>query len=484
MGALVGTSRTKDQAIAVMKFIEAIAEKTLRSTVTLTASRGRGKSAALGIAMASAVAYGYSNIFVTSPSPENLKTLFEFVFKGFDALGYEEHMDYDIVQSTNPEFNNAIVRVNIFKRDHRQTIQYIQPQDAHTLGQAELVVIDEAAAIPLPLVKALLGPYLVFMASTINGYEGTGRSLSLKLIKQLREQSRGFVGKEANAAEIAKNKTAGATGGARTLREIELKEPIRYAPEDPVEKWLNKLLCLDATVVQKNISGCPAKEECQLFYVNRDTLFSYHPVSETFLQRMMALYVASHYKNTPDDLQLLSDAPSHHLFVLLPPIKEGDRSLPDPLCVLQVCLEGEISKQTVLNSLSRGVRAAGDLIPWLISQQFQDDDFASLSGARVVRIATHPDYVKMGYGSRALDLLSQFYEGQFSMLSEDDDEKPDYHMARVDDSELEGASLMTDDIKIRDPKKMPPLLLKLSEKKAEKLHWLGVSYGLTAPLHK
>ncbi|KAF9205707.1 hypothetical protein BGZ49_003683 [Haplosporangium sp. Z 27] len=484
MGALVGTARTKDQAIAVMKFIEAIAEKTLRSTVTLTASRGRGKSAALGIAMASAVAYGYSNIFVTSPSPENLKTLFEFVFKGFDALGYEEHMDYDIVQSTNPEFNNAIVRVNIFKRDHRQTIQYIQPQDAHTLGQAELVVIDEAAAIPLPLVKALLGPYLVFMASTINGYEGTGRSLSLKLIKQLREQSRGFVGKELNAAELAKSKATGTATGARTLREIELKEPIRYAPEDPTEKWLNKLLCLDATIIQKNISGCPAKEECQLFYVNRDTLFSYHPVSETFLQRMMALYVASHYKNTPNDLQLLSDAPSHHLFVLLPPIKEGDRSLPDPLCVLQVCLEGEISKQTVLNSLSRGVRAAGDLIPWLISQQFQDDDFASLSGARVVRIATHPDYVKMGYGSRALELLSQFYEGQFSILSEDDDEKPEYNMSRVDDSELENATLMTDDIKIRDPKKMPPLLLKLSEKKAEKLHWLGVSYGLTAPLHK
>lgn len=37
------------------------------------------------------------------------------------------------------------------------------------LGQAELLVIDEAAAIPLPLVKKLLGPYLVFMASTING---------------------------------------------------------------------------------------------------------------------------------------------------------------------------------------------------------------------------------------------------------------------------------------------------------------------------
>jgi N-acetyltransferase 10 len=53
--------------------------------------------------------------------------------------------------------------------------------------QAELVAIDEAAAIPLPLVKKLLGPYLVFMSSTINGYEGTGRSLSLKLVQQLRQ---------------------------------------------------------------------------------------------------------------------------------------------------------------------------------------------------------------------------------------------------------------------------------------------------------
>jgi tRNA(Met) C34 N-acetyltransferase TmcA len=49
---------------------------------------------------------------------------------GLDALGYEEHLDYDIAQSTNPEFGNAIVRVNVF-RDHRQTVQYIAPEDAH-----------------------------------------------------------------------------------------------------------------------------------------------------------------------------------------------------------------------------------------------------------------------------------------------------------------------------------------------------------------
>jgi N-acetyltransferase 10 len=122
VGELVKLAKTVDQAQAILTFVDAIAEKTLSSTVTLTAGRGRGKSAALGLAIAAALGHGYSNIFVTSPSPENLKTLFEFIFKGMDALGYEEHLDYDILQSTNPDFNKAIVRVNIF-RQHRQTIQ-------------------------------------------------------------------------------------------------------------------------------------------------------------------------------------------------------------------------------------------------------------------------------------------------------------------------------------------------------------------------
>jgi len=41
-----------------VKFIDAIAEKTLRTTVTMTAARGRGKSAALGLSIAGAVAMG------------------------------------------------------------------------------------------------------------------------------------------------------------------------------------------------------------------------------------------------------------------------------------------------------------------------------------------------------------------------------------------------------------------------------------------
>ncbi|OBT77245.1 hypothetical protein VF21_04072 [Pseudogymnoascus sp. 05NY08] len=491
VGSLITLAKTVDQAKALLTFVDAIAEKTLKSTVTLTAARGRGKSAALGVAVAAAVAHGYSNIFITSPSPENLKTLFEFIFKGFDSLGYMDHVDYSIIQSTNPDFNKAIVRVNVH-RQHRQTIQYIRPQDAHVLGQAELLVIDEAAAIPLPLVRKLMGPYLVFMASTINGYEGTGRSLSLKLIKQLREQSRGTTKSTGEDAEMdrtsgkAIKSDNGFTGG-RSLREITLSEPIRYTQGDLVEKWLNNLLCLDATLPRSklNTQGCPHPSQCQLLNVNRDTLFSFHPVSEKFLQQMIALYVASHYKNSPDDLQLMSDAPAHQLFVLVPPVSEDSARLPEPLVVIQIALEGQISKQSVLNSLARGQRAAGDLIPWLVSQQFQDEDFAGLSGARIVRIATNPDYIGMGYGARAIELLNDFYEGKFANLSEDAAPlSAEQSITRVTDEELANATLLDDDIKVRDIRKMPPLFSKLTERQPDNLDYIGVSYGLTQPLHK
>lgn len=201
----------------------------------------------------------------------------------------------------------------------------------------------------------------------------TGRSLSLKLIQQLRNQNN-TSGRESSQTAVVsrdnKEKDSHLHAQSRQLREISLDEPIRYAPWRPIEKWLNKLLCLDVTLIKNPrfaARGTPHPSQCNLFVVNRDTLFSYHPVSENFLEKMMALYVSSHYKNSPNDLQLMSDAPAHQLFVLLPPIdpKDGGR-IPDPLCVVQIALEGEISKQSVRNSLSRGQRAGG-ICSWLIS---------------------------------------------------------------------------------------------------------------------
>ncbi|KAI4993046.1 hypothetical protein ZWY2020_007359 [Hordeum vulgare] len=425
----------------------------LRSTVALLAARGRGKSAALGLAIAGAIAAGYSNIFVTAPSPENLNTLFDFVCKGINAMEYKEHLHYDVVKSSDPNLRKAIIQINVHKQ-HRQTIQYLKPHDHGKLSQVELLVIDEAAAIPLPIVKALLGPYLVFLSSTVNGYEGTGRSLSLKLLQQLESQSQ---------------PSASSDGPSRLFKKIELNESIRYASGDPIETWLNELLCLDLANSIPNISRLPHPEHCQLYYVNRDTLFSYHKESEVFLQRMMALYVASHYKNSPNDLQLMADAPAHHLFVLLGPVNESENQLPDILCVIQVCLEGQISRKSAIRSLNEGHAPSGDQIPWKFCEQFQDNVFPSLSGARIVRIAVHPSALRLGYGSAAVKLLSSYYQGEMTVFKDAEEvEEPDVTISEA----AEKASLLEESIKPRA--NLPPLLL----------HYLGVSFGLTQELFR
>lgn len=476
IGDIVQTVKTVDQAKALLTFVEAAADKSLRCTVALTAGRGRGKSAAIGLSLAAAIAYGYANIFVTAPSPENLRTLFQFLLKGFDAIDYKEHADFSIVESTNPELKGTIVRVNVF-RAHRQTIQYIQPTDAALLSQAELLVIDEAAAIPLPQVRALLGPYLVFMASTVNGYEGTGRSLSLKLIQQLRAKAaNGPVGAGNGGDEAMRGALVG-----RTLREVSLEEPIRYAAGDPVEKWLNSLLCLDATANVPPIRATPHPSECDLYWVDRDALFSYHSASEAFLQRVLAICVSSHYKNTPNDLQLLSDAPAHQLFVLLGPVDADARRLPDVLAVIQICLEGEISRESVARSMARGEAPSGDLIAWTITQQFQEPDFASLSGARIVRLSVHPDLARMGYGSRAISLLKHYYQGDTGPLRAANTGAESREVGAGTNGDAGDTDIHNEVIAPRA--KLPPLLLTLSQRPAEPLHWIGASFGLTEPLY-
>ncbi|PXF44521.1 RNA cytidine acetyltransferase [Gracilariopsis chorda] len=495
IGALLAKTKTVDQAKALLRFEEAISDKALRSTVALTASRGRGKSAALGLAVAAAIAHEYSNIFVTAPSPENLRTFFEFVLTGFKALQYEEHVDYECIRSTDPSLNKSIVRVNVF-RNHRQTVQYLDPTKApQSLTQAELLVIDEAAAIPLPLVEAMLGPYVVFMCSTVTGYEGTGRSLSLKLIKKLREGSTGvksgdnlFDGYSNKQRDRDVSALASTTGAGRVFREVQMETPIRYSEKDPIEAWLYDLLCLEAGGIRQVLTaGAPHPDECELYYVERDALFSRHQASETFLHRIMALFVSSHYKNSPNDLQMLSDAPAHALFVLLAPTRSDTEKLPDVLCAIQMCLEGRISSKSSKSSLSRGHRAAGDLIPWTISQQYQEADFATLSGARIVRVATHADVQKMGYGTRAIQLLMDYYAGKHISLEEEpeselqQDESDKGTGQKSDKQDHKEDDLLKETIGPRE--NIPPLLLRLSERPAERLDYLGVSFGLTHPLY-
>jgi tRNA(Met) C34 N-acetyltransferase TmcA len=51
----------------------------------------------------------------------------------------------------------------------------------------------------------------------------------------------------------------------------------RYGAGDKVEAWLHQLLCLDAAEhVPPPPPALPHPGACRLYYVERDTLFSYH----------------------------------------------------------------------------------------------------------------------------------------------------------------------------------------------------------------
>ncbi|KAJ8424962.1 hypothetical protein Cgig2_000549 [Carnegiea gigantea] len=109
-----------------------------------------------------------------------------------------------------------------------------------------------------------------FPLSSLQSYEGTGRSLSLKLLQQLEDQS-----------HMSKNLDTSISG--RIFKKIELSESIRYAFGDPIESWLNELLSLDVANSIAIISRLPPPSECDLYYVNRNTYFSFHTDSELFL---------------------------------------------------------------------------------------------------------------------------------------------------------------------------------------------------------
>ena len=99
-----------------------------------------------------------------------------------------------------------------------------------------------------------------------------------------------------------------------------------------------------------------------------------------------------------------------------------------------------------------------------------------------MRIATHPNAQGRGYGSRALDLLIKYYEGQ--LLDGDaeniTDELQQFKPAKAEPVNISGEALHQE--KLKPKKHLKPILQKLSERRPAPVHYIGTSFGVTKEL--
>lgn len=391
--------KTKDQSEALQKCIRAI-DSTDPALLQITAPRGRGKTALLGLTAAFAVHSSAESVFITALYPDNIQTFFEYLIQSLQRLGYKKQDDYKVCYIFLGK-KRQVGSIELVKT--KRYIKYITPLEAIE-NKHSILFVDEAATLPLSYIKKMAQSRKVFLSTTLGGYEGTGRAFKTKLSEY-----------------FAKTKS--------NITSVSLATPIRYGKNDPTELWLNKALLLDPQL--RSVKERPLPSDSEFFHVNKHALFSGSDATEEILAEIFAVLAFSHYRNNPNDLQILADCKNHEMFVLLSPSGRVVASI-------QIAFEGLLDM--------RSSKREGNLIPWVIYENFNSKEFAMLQGARVVRIAVHPHLLSMGYGIEALRRLETWLAGSEGQEHEN--------------------------VLFNEHKSMPPT------------SWMGSSFGVTEQLHR
>ena len=354
---------TRDQ-VEVLKLLENLYERPEKGTkrvVIVTADRGRGKSSAIGMGLAGLAhrirrAKGMCRVAVTAPSEANVQELFKFVRRGLEKLNHEVEVE---------ERQGLVVGI----RAKGIEVRYFKPLEA-VARRADLLAVDEAASLQVPMLFALLRRYdRVVYSSTIHGYEGAGRGFSVRFLRRL---------KRLRNVEVY---------------EYEMEEPIRYSAGDPVEEWAFDTLLLDAEPAVLDKEDVKCVESMDVEYLVPD-LEEFFLRDEQALREFFGIYIMAHYRNNPNDLGMMMDAPHHMVRALR--LRTGKI-----VVSLELAEEGPLDEELARES-SRGAWIMGNIIPDRLIKHYKLVDFGRFKGIRIVRIATHPELWGRGLGSRAL----------------------------------------------------------------------------------
>ncbi len=359
---------TQDQ-VNVIKSIEKLYEKPGRGkkrVIIVTADRGRGKSCAVGIGLIGLArelgrVKHRVRILVTAPSLSNVQSLMELALKAAEVLD---------LKPKPIKRGGMILEI----QGKGFSLEYWEPVTITKL-QADIVAVDEASGIHVPLLHKIWKAHrrLIF-AATIHGYEGAGRGFSVRFLKRLKED---------------KN---------TEIELLSMHEPIRYAENDPIEKWLFDVLLLDAEPAELDEVDLEDIREGRLEYLRLDPNWLFSREGEEVLRQLFGIYVLAHYRNEPDDLGMLADAP-HHSIRAIKTARGGKI-----VGAAQIALEGGLDDDTI-DKLLRGEKIAGNIIPDRLLKHSRIKEYGRMLGWRIVRIATHPDVQNMGIGSRLLEKL-------------------------------------------------------------------------------
>ena len=223
--------------------------------------------------------------------------------------------------------------------------------------QADWLVVDEAAAIPAPLLHQLVSRFpRTLLTTTVQGYEGTGRGFLLKFCARFPH-----------------------------LHRFELQQPIRWAQGCPLEKMVSDALVFD----DENFTHTPQGNI--VISAFEQTLWRSEP--ETPL-KVYQLLSGAHYRTSPLDLRRMMDAPGQHFLQAA-----GENEIAGALWLVD---EGGLSQQLSQAVWAGFRRPRGNLVAQSLAAHGSNPLAATLRGRRVSRIAVHPARQREGTGRQLI----------------------------------------------------------------------------------
>lgn len=313
-----------------------------RRPLVVTADRGRGKSTALGMAAIQLLRQGRHHIAVTAPAAPAVATLFRHA-----RLAAGDELD----TAASSETQLVLVGGGSLRFYPRDELLAQRPP-------AELVLVDEAAAIPASQLQTILlgWPRCVF-ASTIHGYEGSGRGFAIRFRAVLERETPHW-------------------------RQRHLRQPIRWAGDDPLEALTARLFLLNASAPAVDNPQAPIRVE------------PWQPssASEAELNAAFGLLVDAHYRTAPADLRQWLDDPQALSWRLWC----GDQLAG----VLWATEEGGLSTSLAAEVMAGRRRLRGHLLPQSLANHSGFAEAATMKMLRVVRVAVTDGCRRRGLGQQ------------------------------------------------------------------------------------